>query len=179
MKQATTIFITILVLACGQRATEESMATMAKPVQQTMTVTSSAFTDGGAIPKKYGCSGQSISPPLAIGGVPKDAKTLALIVTDPDAPGGTFTHWLAWNIPPSKTTLAEGQAPGGSEGKNGYGKGGYGPPCPPSGSHHYLFDVYALDASLNLGPGAQRVEVEKAISGHIVAQGRIVGTYSK
>src|SRR5229473_5181263 len=103
MKQATTILITILALACGQHATEESMATMAKTDQQTMTVTSSAFTDGGAIPKKYGCSGQSISPPLAIGGVPKDAKTLALIVTDPDAPGGTFTHWLAWNIPPANT----------------------------------------------------------------------------
>jgi Raf kinase inhibitor-like YbhB/YbcL family protein len=177
MKQAMTIFITILVLACGQRATEESMATPA--IQQTMTVTSPVFTDGGAIPRKYGCGGESIAPPLTVGGVPKSAKTLALIVTDPDAPGGTFTHWLAWNIPSSKASFDEGQATGGVEGKNGYGKTGYGPPCPPSGTHHYRFDVYALDSSLNLDPSAQRGKVEKAISGHIVAQGRIVGTYSK
>jgi Raf kinase inhibitor-like YbhB/YbcL family protein len=177
MKQAITIFITILVLACGQRTTEESMATPA--IQQTMTVTSPVFTDGGAIPTQYGCRGESISPPLAISGVPREAKTLALIVTDPDAPGGTFTHWLVWNIPAADSSLAEGQAPGGSEGQNDYGKRGYGPPCPPSGSHHYLFNLYALDASLTLDQGAQRGEVEKAISGHILAQGRIAGTYSK
>jgi len=155
------------------------VATTATATQGKLTITSSAFTDGGAIPPKYGCSGESISPPLAISGVPGGAKTLALIVTDPDAPGGTFTHWLAWNIPPVNTSLAAGQAPGGSEGKNGYGKNGYGPPCPPSGSHHYVFDVYGLDASLTLDPSAERGEVEKAITGHIVAQGRIVGTYSK
>jgi len=155
------------------------MATLAKPAQGAMTITSPAFTDGGAIPQKYGCGGESISPPLAIGGVPKGAKTLALIVTDPDAPGGTFTHWLVWNIPPANTSIAEGQAPGGTEGKSDYGKRGYGPPCPPSGSHHYLFDVYALDVSLTLDANAERAAVEKAISGHILAQGRIVGTYGK
>jgi len=176
MKQAMTILATILVLACGREA---SMATPAKPVQGALTITSSAFTDGGVIPKKYGCGGQSISPPLAIGGVPKGARTLALIVTDPDAPGGTFTHWLVWNIPPANTSIAEGRAPSGLEGKSDYGKCGYGPPCPPSGSHHYRFDVYALDASLTLETTAERAAVEKAISGHILAQGRIAGTYSK
>lgn len=144
-----------------------------------MTITSSAFKDQGEIPKKYGCSGQSISPPLAIAGVPANAKTLALLVTDPDAPGGTFTHWVVWNMPARDTNLAEGQKPGGSEGISDYGKSGYGPPCPPSGSHRYMFDVFALDTTLNLSPSAKRADLEKAIKGHVLAQTRLTGTYRK
>lgn len=144
-----------------------------------MTITSTAFRDQGEIPKQYGCAGSSTSPPLAVAGVPQNAKTLALLMTDPDAPGGTFTHWVVWNMPGRDTTLAEGQKPPGSEGRSDYGRSGYGPPCPPSGTHRYVFDVYALDTSLDVSPSARRADVEKAMKGHVLAQAQIVGTYHK
>ena len=164
MNRSTAILTTVLLLSCGS---------------QGMTIVSPAFRDGGEIPKKYGCSGTSTSPPLSIAGVPATAKSLALVVTDPDAPGGTFTHWVVWNLPAATSSLPEGQTPPGSEGQNDYGRSGYGPPCPPSGSHHYVFDLYALDAMLNLAPSAKRADVENAVKGHLVAQARITGTYRK
>jgi len=139
-----------------------------------MTLASPAFTDNGEIPAKYGCSGggQAVSPPLTINSVPADAKSLALIVGDPDAPGGTFTHWIVWNIPPTTTSVAEGLAPAGaSEGKNGYGKSGWGAPCPPSGEHHYVFTLYALDTAQIAGSD----EIPK----HAVAQAKLVGRYAR
>ena len=161
-------FAVLLVIAC-----KRSPDAPAKP-SMGMSLASPAFTDNGEIPAKYGCSGggQAVSPPLTIGGVPAAAKSLALIVDDPDAPGGTFTHWLVWNIAPSTTSIAEGLPPAGaSEGKNGYGKTGWGSPCPPSGEHHYIFVLYALDAPQIAGAD----EIPK----HAVAQAKLIGRYAR
>lgn len=137
-----------------------------------MTVASPAFLNGAEIPREYGCGGAGTVPPLSFASVPQSAKSLALIATDPDAPGGLFTHWVVWNIPP-------GAAPHGVEGKNDFGKTGYGPPCPPSGSHRYFFDVYALDTTIDLPAGSTREAVEAAMKGHVLARGELVGTYRK
>jgi Raf kinase inhibitor-like YbhB/YbcL family protein len=158
----------LLVMGC-----KRSPEVPAKP-SMGMTLASPAFADNGEIPAKYGCSGggQAVSPPLTIGGVPASAKSLALMVDDPDAPGGTFTHWLVWNIAPATTTVAEGLTPAGaSEGKNGYGKAGWGAPCPPSGEHHYVFTLYALDTA--------QVASSEEIPKHAVAQAKLVGRYAR
>lgn len=122
-------------------------------------VKSSAFQDGGMIPKRYTCDGQDISPPLSWGGVPANAKSIALIMDDPDAPVGTWVHWVLFNIPPGTKELAEKIPPslslpdGARHGKNGWGKLGYGGPCPPGGTHRYYFKFYALDIILNVQGG--------------------------
>ena len=147
----------ILALACAR--TEHRAAAP-------MTLSSPAFANNGAIPAKYSCDGANVSPPLTIAGVPADAKSLALTVDDPDAPGGSFTHWLVWKIPPSTTTIAEGQHLG-TEEQNGFGKPGYGGPCPPNGQHHYVFTLYAL---ADEAPPAK---------GKVVAQTQLIGTYRR
>lgn len=150
-----------------------------------VTVTSTAFEDGGVIPVRYTADGQDISPPLAFAGIPDGAKSIALICDDPDAPMGTWTHWLIWNIPPQTASLAEDMAPdaelpgGIRQGTSDFGRTGYGGPAPPSGVHRYFFKVYALDAMLDLPAGATKPQLEKAIEGHIVAQGRLMGTYTR
>ena len=150
-----------------------------------MTVTS-VFKSGGEIPREFTCDGANVSPQLAINGIPSGAKTLAIIVDDPDAPIGTFTHWVAWNfqvsgssasIPkavPRKTSIMV-------QGRNDFGRIGYDGPCPPRGhgKHHYHFKVYALDTSLNLREGATKAELERAMKGHILAQAEIVGIYGR
>ena len=115
-----------------------------------LTVKSSVFEPNKPIPKKYSCDGKDINPPLSIEGIPKEAKTLALIMDDPDAPSGTFDHWVVWNIPASTNQIGEDTVPG-IEGMNGARQQGYMGPCPPSGTHRYFFKVYALDTELNLG----------------------------
>src|SRR5215470_7714024 len=140
-----------------------------------MKITSSAFQQGGNIPTKFTCDGENMSPPLQITGVPAEAKSLALIADDPDAPGGLFTHWLVWNIPPQTNSIAEGSAPKGVQGTNDFGKSGYGAPCPPSGMHRYYFRVFALDRELDLRSGAKRSELDAAMKGHIIAQGELIG----
>ena len=145
-----------------------------------MKVTSSAFQEGGAIPEKFSKNGQNVSPELRIEGVPADAKGLAVIVDDPDAPVGLFTHWLVWNIDPKTTHIAEGRAPDGAvQGKNDFGDVGYGGPQPPSGTHRYFFKVFALNGPLDLKPGAKRKDVDAAMKGHVIAQGQLMGKYSK
>ena len=144
-----------------------------------MKVTSSAFQEGGNIPSKFTCDGGNTSPPLQIAGVPSEAKTLVLIADDPDAPGGLFTHWLVWNIPPQTNSIAEGSAPKGVQGTNDFGKSGYGAPCPPSGSHRYYFRVFALDHELTLPAGAKRSQLNGAMKGHVVAQGELMGRYAR
>lgn len=142
-------------------------------------ITTSAFSDGGEIPSKFTCDGANVSPPLQITAVPKDAKSLVLIVDDPDAPGGLFTHWTIWNIDPKTNLIAEAAAPAGVQGTNDFNKSGYGAPCPPFGSHRYYFKIYALDRQLELKPGARRREIDAAIKGHVIAEGQIMGRYSK
>ena len=144
-----------------------------------MKVTSSAFHEGANIPSKFTCDGSDTSPPLQIAGVPSGAKSLVLIVDDPDAPGGLFTHWLVWNIPPQTGSIAEGSAPKGVQGANDFGKSGYRGPCPPPGTHRYSFKIFALDRELELGSGAKRSQVDAAMKGHVIAQGELVGRYAR
>jgi Raf kinase inhibitor-like YbhB/YbcL family protein len=147
--------------------------------EATIKITSSAFQEGANIPSKFTCDGSDTSPPLQIAGVPSGAKSLVLIVDDPDAPGGLFTHWLAWNIPPQTGSIAEGSAPKGAQGANDFGKSGYRGPCPPPGTHRYSFKIFALDRELELSSGAKRSQVDAAMKGHVIAQGELVGRYAK
>ncbi|HYG51565.1 MAG TPA: YbhB/YbcL family Raf kinase inhibitor-like protein [Flavobacteriales bacterium] len=156
-----------------------TVETIAKPAKKAaLTVTSSAFLHKTSIPKKYTCEGDNVNPPVTIGGVPANAKSLVLIVDDPDAPMGTFDHWTIWNIKPTNTIIPENTVLG-TEGKNGSGKNGYTGPCPPTGTHRYFFKVYALDKLLALEAGVDKKTVEKAMKGHILASGELVGLYQK
>jgi Raf kinase inhibitor-like YbhB/YbcL family protein len=143
-------------------------------------ITSPDFTQGGMIPSRFTCEGRNVSPALEIAGIPAKAASLALVVDDPDAPGGTFTHWIVWNIPPGTRKFAGGAAPGGAvQGTNDFGNAGYSGPCPPSGIHRYFFRLFALDAALHLTPGASRKEFDAALAGHVVAQAVLMGRYEK
>jgi len=144
---------------------------------KTLTITSSDFSDNGLIPSKYTCDGANINPELTIKDIPKETASLVLIVDDPHAPKGTFDHWVMWNIP-VKDKIAENSTPG-IEGKNGKGENKYTGPCPPSGAHHYHFKVYALDTKLQLAANSGKNIVLKAIEGHILASGELVGIYKK
>lgn len=144
-----------------------------------MKITSSAFQEGGNIPSKFSCDGADTSPPLQITDVPSGAKSLVLIVDDPDAPSGLFTHWTAWNISPQTSTIAEGSTPKGVQGTSDFGKSGYGGPCPPSGTHRYYFKIFALDRELDLPSGAKRRQLDAAMKGHVIAQGELMGRYSR
>jgi Raf kinase inhibitor-like YbhB/YbcL family protein len=144
-----------------------------------MKVTSSAFQEGGNIPSKFTCDGSDISPALQIGGVPSEAKSLVLIADDPDAPGGLFTHWLVWNIPPQANSISEGSAAKGVRGTNDFGKSGYKGPCPPPGTHRYSFKIFALDRELDLRSDAKRNQVDTAMKDHVIAQGELVGRYAR
>jgi Raf kinase inhibitor-like YbhB/YbcL family protein len=151
----------------------------------TLNITSTAFTSGQPIPSQFSCKGEGISPPLAWGGMPTGTKSLALIMDDPDAPMGTFVHWVIFNLPPSSAGLAEAtptspQLPDGStQGANSAGRTGYTGPCPPSGTHRYFFRLYALDAALSLSSGTTKEQLLKAMDGHVLAQGELMGTFSK
>ena len=143
-----------------------------------LTIRSSAFEAGKLIPKKYTCHGQDINPPLTIEDTPKEAKTLVLALDDPDAPSGTFDHWIVWNIPASTVKIAEDSVPG-KEGLNSARQRGYMGPCPPSGTHRYFFKVYALDTELTLSEGARKKDAEKAMQGHVLAKGELMGLYRR
>ena len=144
-----------------------------------MKITSSAFQEGADIPPKFTCDGANTSPPLQIADAPSEAKSLILIVDDPDAPSGLFTHWTVWNIPPQTSGIAERGTPKGVQGTNDFGRSGYGGPCPPSGMHRYYFKVFALDRELDLPFGAKRGQLDAAIKGHVTAQGELMGRYSR
>ena len=142
-----------------------------------LSVESPAFENNKLIPAKYTCDGDDVNPPLVIEGIPEEAKTLALIVDDPDAPMGTWDHWIMWNIPPTGK-IEENMVPG-TEGLNTYGRHAYGGPCPPYGTHRYFFKVYALDTKLTLNPDSKKKDVEKAMESHILAKGELVGLYRR
>ena len=152
---------------------------------QSMELKSTSFSNGAGIPARYTCDGAGVSPNLDWSGAPASTKSFALVVHDPDAPVD-FTHWLAYNIPPAVHRLAEGASndgampPGSAEGVNGFRKMGYGGPCPPEGKpHHYIFLLYALNTDLRLPAGATREQVQSAMRSHIVATGRLAGTYGR
>lgn len=154
-----------------------------------ITLTSDAFVHGQAIPAKYTCVGRGISPALAWGEPPAGTQSFALIMEDIDAPGGVWVHWLLYNIPPETRSLAEDLPVTGKNvpegqgspfvGKNSWGEIGYGGPCPPGGTHRYVFTLYALDEMTGLLPGANKGELLKGMEGHILAQGELMGTFSK
>lgn len=138
------------------------------------------FRDNQAIPKKYTCDGDNVSPPLDVLESPPEARSLVLMVDDPDSPSGNFLHWLAWNIDPHIDDIPEGKSPkGGVQGINDFGKTGYGGPCPHHGRHRYRFNLYALDVLLDLKPSATRKEVEESMRGHICAETQLTGFYTK
>ena len=152
----------------------------------TLAITSAAFADGGAIPKRYTCDGDDVPPPLAWSGAPAGTKAFALVVDDPDAPDPmapqrTWVHWVLYDIPAAATSLPEGGAlPAGTrQGRNDWGRTGYGGPCPPTGRHRYFFKLYALDTVLGDLGQPTKAQVEKAMEGHILAEGRLMGTYEK
>jgi len=143
-----------------------------------------AFADGGLIPKLHTCEGADISPSLEWDGEPAATRSLALIVDDPDAPAGTWNHWLLYDLPPAVRSLAQGYKPGklGQSGTNDFGRPGYGGPCPPKGHgpHRYFFKLYALDvAALELPAGARRAQIDKAMRGHILAEAAYMGRYER
>lgn len=144
---------------------------------QSIKVSSSAFAANGSIPRKYTCDGENVNPPLEFEGIPEEADSLVLIVDDPDAPMKTFTHWVIWNIEPV-AKIEEDSIPG-VEGINDFKKIGYGGPCPPSGTHRFFFRVYALDRQLELKAGAGRKDLENEMIGHIIAEGELMGKYSR
>jgi Raf kinase inhibitor-like YbhB/YbcL family protein len=173
--------------------------TAENPARQSIPLRSPAFADGGMIPRTFTCDGSDRSPPLDWSGVPSSAQSLVLICDDPDAPLGTWSHWVVINLDPRVRALNEGippeetfaavtaETPGSADGKpprarqgtNDFGKIGYGGPCPPRGTHRYFFRLYALDVLLELGASATRNQVLKSIEGHILAEGRLMGKYRR
>jgi Raf kinase inhibitor-like YbhB/YbcL family protein len=144
------------------------------------TLTSNAFDSGQEIPRRHSCEGDDVSPPLSWSGAPEGARSLALIVDDPDAPGGTFAHWLAWAIEPESAGIREGEtAP--VEGRNDFGTIGYRGPCPPPGHgpHRYFFRLHALDANVELARGAGKRDLERAIEGHVLGTAELNGRYER
>ena len=143
-------------------------------------LTSRAFPDNGMIPSEYTCDGANGNPPLTIGNVPAKSGSLALIVDDPDAPRGTWVHWVVWNIGPDTTEIPASSVPEGSAPGNGrFGKQGYGGPCPPSGTHRYFFKLYALDISPTLKAGATKAQLEETMKGHVLEKAELLGLYRR
>jgi hypothetical protein len=145
-----------------------------------MDLTSDFFEDGEALSQQFTCDGENVNPPLSISGVPEETETLAIIVTDPDAPAGIWSHWIVFNISPDTDELDENSVPtGASQGVNDFGNMGWGGPCPSEGEHHYVFTLYALDSDLDLPEGADREAVIAAMEGHILEQAELTGVYSR
>jgi Raf kinase inhibitor-like YbhB/YbcL family protein len=166
------LLLKTLLLAAAAAAT-------AFPVIPKLKVSSTAFENNGNIPMKYSCEGEEVSPPLSVSDIPAGAKSLAVILHDPDAArAGGFTHWVVWNIDVADKTLPE-NFKGAQQGLNGAGQPGYKGMCPPSGTHHYHFMVYALDTKLSIDPKTDKAALEKSMQGHILAQGELIGLYKK
>jgi Raf kinase inhibitor-like YbhB/YbcL family protein len=171
----------ILLSSCSSTQTPTTEADMSLDLK------SDAFMNGQSIPAKYSCIGKNVSPALTWSNPPAGAQSFALIVDDPDAPAGTWVHWVLYNIPSDSRSLPENLPVTGKNvdpaalnfGKNSSGNARYDGPCPPSGTHRYYFKLYALDAAVNLLPGATKDDLLKAMQGHILAQGELMGTFSK
>ena len=164
--------LAVLVLV---QLTEREGATMTE-----MRMTSPAFVHTKAIPSSYTCDGEDLSPPLSLEGVPKEAKSLALVMDDPDAPAGDWVHWVLWNIDPGTTRIEQGSVPPGArQGLNSWKRAGYGGPCPPSGTHRYFFRLFALKEHLDLPSSATRKDLDRAMQGKIVARCELLGLYGR
>ena len=180
------VLAALLLSSCAQEQNKDQQDLSEAPTM-TLQLTSTAFSNNEKIPSKYTCDGSDTSPPLSINGVPAVAKSLVLLMDDPDIPefvkqkfGITvWDHWVVFNIPPTTTSIAEGKNPPGVLGRNTGGKNAYGGPCPPDREHRYFFKLYALDTMLDLPVGAAKAEVEQAMKGHILAEARLVGLYQR
>ena len=145
-----------------------------------MKIESPSFQNNQPIPKKYACDGEDVNPALVFAHVPLEAKSLVLIMDDPDAPRGTWVHWTLWNIPALTKEIPENSVPNGAvQGITDFGRPGYGGPCPPLGTHHYFFKLYALDTILMISPSAKAGDLQEAVAGHILDQAELVGLYSR
>ena len=170
------ILISLLLFGCKEK---EIPVTIIGGDNMSMNLTSPAFQNNGMIPSKYTCDGEDVNPPLEISGVPSNAKSLLLIVDDPDAPMATWNHWIVWNIP-IVSKIEENSVPNRAIlGINDFDKHMYGGPCPPSGTHRYMFKLYALDTTLSLDSNSEKNDVLKAMEGHILEQTVLVGLYKK
>ena len=171
-----TLFLSVVILA----VTFSSAIGKERKKMSELKITSPAFVTNGYIPARFTCDGTDINPPLEIAHLPAEAKSLALIVDDPDAPVGMWVHWVVWNIDPATREIAEDSVPrAATQGKNDWKRNGYGGPCPPSGVHRYFFKLYALDTRLNLGAGTTKNDLEKAMEGHILAKSELIGLYKR
>jgi Raf kinase inhibitor-like YbhB/YbcL family protein len=190
MKEMKLLFILlVIIIAVGSFFRyQENMKQPLKSSQvltnnqsKNMKISSPAFENNGDIPPKYTCDQEGASLPIEFSGVPAEAKSLALIMEDPDAPmAGGFVHWVIFNMNPKTSEIRENMKPeSGIEGTGSSGKNGYIPPCPPSGAHHYHFKLYALDSELNLNESAKREDVEKAMEEHIIDRAEIIGLYKR
>jgi len=137
------------------------------------------FKHNEMIPSKYTCDSEDINPSLEIEDIPKNAKSVALIMDDPDAPRGTWVHWVVWNIPIHTKNIEEGIEPEGTQGTTDFGRKGYGGPCPPSGTHRYFFKVYALDKELELKEGSTKMDLERSMKAHIIEKAELIGLYKR
>jgi len=176
----------LLLLSASQGWTEAAFFTAQKGGSMAFTISSPSFENGGEIPKKFSCDGADVSPELQWTSPPTKTQSLALIADDPDAPVGTWTHWVLFDLPSETKSLPENvgkqdELPtGGRQGRNDFRKIGYGGPCPPPGKpHRYFFKLYALDRKLDLSPGASKRELEQAIQGHILAQAELMGKFQR
>jgi Raf kinase inhibitor-like YbhB/YbcL family protein len=182
MKRFLFLCLVFLLAACGPTAPTST------PAAAKLEISSPAFQADSAIPAKYTCQDEDSSPALTWTGVPQGAQSLALIVDDPDAPGGTWVHWVVYNLPADSSGLAEGASQGNAsifnlpsgalQGSTSFNRSDYGGPCPPSGQHHYYFKLYALDIQLE-SAGLDKTALLKAMEGHILAQGELIGLYQK
>jgi len=174
-----------ILLFCSCRDDEQPGSGAAGGQKMSIKITSSVFEDNGLIPAKYTCDGADISPPLRWEGVPEGTRSIALICDDPDAPMGTWVHWVLFNLPAETKELAENVPTDGTltngakQGITDFGRTGYGGPCPPGGTHRYFFKIYALDTEIDLTPSATKNDLLKAIEGHILGQGQLVGKYKR
>lgn len=178
---AVSLGLMVILAACARHPSSPTPSP-----EPTIALTSLAFQHGETIPEDYTCEGQNLSPPLAWAEVPAGTQSLALLCEDPDAPGGLFVHWALYNLPATVDSLMEGVPPlpslanGARQGKNGFGRVGYDGPCPPPGStHRYFFRLYALDTVLDLPPEATREQLLKAMEGHILAWGELMGRFGR
>jgi Raf kinase inhibitor-like YbhB/YbcL family protein len=185
LKNGVVLVVILILLSCPCDDSKQAASGATGGKKMEIKVTSPAFEEGGMIPSKYTCDGEDISPPLQWEGVPEGTKSIALISDDPDAPMGTWVHWVLYNLPAETNELEENNPPdetlpnGARQGVSDFGRTGYGGPCPPSGTHRYFFKIYALDTELDLAAGASKRQLLKAMEGHILDHGELIGKYKR
>lgn len=172
--------------SCGSNSTARNGAAPEKGATMAFSLNSSQWKEGDAIPQQFTCDGADVSPPLEWSGAPEGTRSFSLVTEDPDAPGGTFFHWLIYDLPAGAHGLPENVSPqkelsdGSRQGRNSFGRIGYGGPCPPRGpAHRYFFHLYALDKKLDLPPGASRDQLDRAMKGHVLAETKLMGRYQR